>query len=213
MVAPVKRFRSRKPAPAWHEGFLKMLPAICLHARVSFRRLDPESKAECIQNCIVNAMIAYARLYELGKVELAYPSVLARYAVSQTRGFRVVGGHLCINDVSSPYAQQAKGIVVERLDQFDREENQWQEILIEDRRCGPFDIVRTKLDFAAWLRSLPTRLRRIAKTLANGERTRDVARQFRLSQGRISQIRSELLASWRRFIGEADLPETAPSAA
>ena len=45
-----------------------------------------------------------------------------------------------------------------------------------------------KLDFGAWLRSLPVKLRRIAKTLANGERTHDVARKFGVSDGRISQI-------------------------
>jgi len=126
---------------------------------------------------------------------------------------RRVGTSMNVRDVSSEYCQLQKRITMGRLDRYDKEAEEWQEVLIEDRRCGPFDIVRTKLDFAAWLRSLPTRLRRIAKTLANGERTRDVARKFGLSQGRISQIRSELLASWRRFVGDADPPQVATSAA
>jgi hypothetical protein len=107
------------------------------------------------------------------------------------------------------YCQAKKGVVVERLDHYDREENAWEEVLVEDRHCGPFDIVRTKLDFAAWLRSLPVKLRRIARTLANGERTHDVAHRFGLSDGRISQVRSELHASWRRFVGEMNPPEAA----
>ena len=62
-----------KPAtPEWHEVFLRLLPAIRQHARISFRHLDPESREECVQNCIANAMVAYLRLYELGKVDLAY---------------------------------------------------------------------------------------------------------------------------------------------
>jgi hypothetical protein len=74
--------------------------------------------------------------------------------------------------------------------------------LVEDRRCGPFDLVRTKLDFTAWLRSLPIKLRRIAKLLATGERTSIVARRFALSEGRISQIRRLLKQAWQRFQGE-----------
>jgi len=186
-----------------------MLPAIVKQVRFAFRRLGPEARAEALQNCVANAMIAYARLYELGKVALAYPSALGRYAISQTKDFRVVGGHLAIRDVLSPYCQTKKNVRVERLDKFDRVEDQWQEIIIEDRHCGPFDVVRTKLDFAAWLRSLPIKSRRIAKMLANGERTTDVARRFSLSDGRVSQYRSELLASWRRFVGDPEPPQSA----
>jgi hypothetical protein len=43
----------RKSSMPWHEGFLKLLPAIRLHATVSFRRLNPEARAEMVQNCIV----------------------------------------------------------------------------------------------------------------------------------------------------------------
>ena len=184
--------RPSKSVPAWHPGFLAVLPAIVKQVRFAFRHLGPEARAEALQNCIANAMVAYARLYELGRIALAYPSVLGRYAIAQTKDFRVVGGHLDIQDVLSPYCQAKKNLVVERLDHYDRTEDEWQEILVEDHRAGPFDIVRTKLDFAAWLRSLPSKSRRIAKMLANGERTTDVARRFGLSDGRISQIRTEL---------------------
>ena len=205
--------RPSKSVPAWHAGFLGMLPAIVKQVRFAFRHLGPEARAEALQNCIANAMIAYARLYELGRIALAYPSVLGRYAISQTKDFRVVGGHLAIKDVLSPYCQAKKNVVVERLDQYDKAEDQWQEILVEDHRAGPFDIVRTRLDFAAWLQSLPVKSRRIAKMLAKGERTSDVARKFGLSNGRISQIRLELAASWRRFVGDAEPPAAAATAA
>jgi hypothetical protein len=198
----VRRVSRRKSAVPWHEGFLAILPAIRLHALVSFRRLDPESRAEAVQNCIANSMIAYARLYELGKVELAYPGALARYAVAQTREGRIVGNRSNVRDVSSSYAQSKKGLSIERLDHFDRTEESWQEVLIQDRHAGPFDIVRTKLDFRAWLRLLPIRLRRIAKFLAGGETTTAAATKFGVSQARISQVRAELAASWRRFVGD-----------
>jgi hypothetical protein len=86
-------------------------------------------------------------------------------------------------------------------------------VLVEDHRCGPFDLVRTKLDFAAWLRSLPVKKRRIAKFLARNESTSAAAEKFALSPGRISQIRSELLASYRNFVGDVDPPAAAAVAA
>jgi len=168
MVALPKRPRSQKPVTDWQAQFLAMLPAIETHAKIAFRHLDPENRAEMVQEVTCNACCAFTRLVELGKADLAYAGVLARFGVAQAKDGRKVCGRLNCNDVLSPYCQVRKKISVERLDKYDSTEDQWQEILIEDRRCGPFDIVRTKLDFAAWLRSLPTKLRRIAKTLASG---------------------------------------------
>lgn len=213
MVAHSKRRRSGKPITTWQAQFLAMLPAIETHAKISFRHLDPENRAEMVQEVICNACCAFKRLVELNKTDLAYAGVLARYGVAQAKDGRRVGNRLNCKDVLSPYCHVRKKIAIERLDRYDSTEDGWQEILVEDRHAGPFDIVRTKLDFAAWLHLLPIKLRRIAKTLANGERTRDVAVKFNLSQGRISQIRSELLASWRRFVGDAESSNVAASAA
>ncbi len=77
---------------AWHAGFLAMLPAIRRHLRLAFRGLDPEARAEAVQEGICNAMIAYRRLYQRGKLDRAYPSPLAIYAARQVRDGRKVGG-------------------------------------------------------------------------------------------------------------------------
>ena len=122
---------------------------------------------------------------------------------------RRTGGHLNIRDVLSEHCQQHKGLLVERLDLYDQEEECWREALVEDRRAGPAEIAATRLDFAAWLRLLPGKLRRIAKVLASGETTGAAAKKFRVSAGRISQIRQELYQSWRQFMGEAPRPAMA----
>jgi hypothetical protein len=148
-------------------------------------------------------MIAYARLYQLGKVELAYAAPLARYAVSQTREGRVVGNPMNSRDVSSPYAQSKKGIVVERLDHFDTEENAWQEAVVQDTRLAPVpDVVAFRVDFRAWLARLPRRDRRVAKFLVLGHRTLDAARRFNVTESRIAQSRRELAGSWAVFRNE-----------
>ncbi len=107
-----------------------------------------------------------------------------------------------VREVLSAYAQKHKGFQVERLDQFDQEENAWSEVLVEDRRAGPDEIARTRIDFSDWLASLKRRDRRVAEFLAQGETTKTAARKFRVSQGRISQLRRELAANYRTFVGD-----------
>jgi hypothetical protein len=172
-----------------------MLPAIRSQLKVAFRNLDREARAEAVQEGICNAMLAYVRLHERGKVEQAYPTPLAQYAARQIREGRKVGGKLNIKDVSSPYCQRLKHVVLERLDKWDRDEG-WLEIVVEDRNATPADVARVRLDFSAWLKTLPRRDRKVALDLARGNRTGEVARRYDLSDGRISQLRKELHLSW-----------------
>ena len=171
--------------------------------------ISAEARAEAVQNVICNTWAALVALAKRGKLDLAYPTVLARYGIKQTRDHRIVGGHLAIKDVLSKYCQQKKGVVVERLDKFDEDENQWGEAIVEDKTSGPADIARVRLDFDAWLKQLPRRNRRLAEFLALGNRTKDAAQKFRMSEGRISQVRRELAESWRTFVGDEPVPEAA----
>ena len=102
-------------------------------------------------------------------------------------------------------------VTVERLDKYDTEEDAWQEIVLEDRHAGPAEVACVRLDFAAWLKLLSRRYRRIAEVLAIGETTNAAARRFHVSAGRVSQIRKELKRVWERFQGEG--LETAPALA
>ena len=113
------------------------MPIIETHARVSFRHLDPEAREEAVQEVVANACRAYVRLVQLKKTDMAYPTVLAKYGVAQVKDGRKVGGKLNVLDISSEYCQKRKGVVVERLDQFDDEENQWKEAVVVDTRIGP----------------------------------------------------------------------------
>jgi hypothetical protein len=179
-----------------------MAPTIKAHARIAFRHLAPEAREEAVAETVCNACCAYARLAELNKVDVAYPTVLARFGVAQTKAGRKVGGKLNCRDVLSPYCQRKKNLLVERLDQYNSEEACWAEAIVEDRTAGPAEIAATRIDFSAWLQILPCRVRKIATFLANGETTSAAAKRFRLSAGRISQIRRQLYEAWRGFQGE-----------
>ena len=199
MIATARPHRKCLSTRVLHAAFLAMLPDIRRNALIAFRDLDPEAKAEAVQEVTANAFVAFARLAELGKTDVAYPSVLAKYGIAQCRDGRRVGGQLNVNDVLSSYAQRRKCFSVERLDKYDRAQSGWMAIAVEDRHATPADIAAIRLDFAAWLDSLPIRKRRLAETLAVGETTSDVAQLFRISSSRVSQLRRQLKHSWEKF--------------
>lgn len=204
MIAFVRSCRHTPAAqsqPAWHAGFMELLPDIHKYVRFAFRRLEPERRDEAVQEAIANALVAYVRLFELGKTDMAYASVLAGYAVKQLRDGRQVGCPLNSRDILSPYAQRKQGFTVTRLDQGSETDDSWKEILVEDPTCTPAELAASRLDFKAWLSRLPRQKRRIAATLAAGETTDGTARKFRVTSGRISQMRRELSAAWQQFQG------------
>lgn len=200
MIAPIQR--SKHSPPRWHRAFLAMLPAIVRCLRLAFRDLQDEAREEAIQEALANTCIAYARLVQRGAADRAFPTVLARFAAAQVRAGRRVGSRRNVRDVLSPYAQRKKQFFVERLDRFDTEEGQWLEAVVEDPHTPVFDQVWFRIDFPAWLDRLAPRHRRIAQTLALGHSTGEVARQFGISAGRVSQLRRELYESWCDFHGE-----------
>jgi predicted transcriptional regulator len=55
---------------------------------------------------------------------------------------------------------------------------------------------------ADWLQTLSPRDRELASVLAVGEPPSVAARKFRVTRGRVSQLRRELYESWLRFTGE-----------
>ncbi len=181
------------------DRFLEMLPSIERQARRAFYDLQPDEREELIQEVVANAYVAFTRLVELGKQELAYATPLVMYAVRHIRSGRRVGTPVNKRDVMSPANRR---VTVEPLQQFDRGDGEWKEVLVEDKHAGPAETAAARLDVAKWFRRLPMAKRRIARVLATGETTKATARQCGLSTGRVSQLRRELQASWRDLQGE-----------
>ena len=199
MIAIAKQDRRQTNHPI----FEAMLPAILKQADVAFRFSPREEREELIAEVVANAFCAFHRLVQRGKTVLAYATPLAWYAIRQVRSGRRVGTKMNTHDVTSRYCQQTKEITVDRLDQFDHEQDSWQEVLVEDRQATPADIAVTRIDFVVWLRRLSRQRRQIAKVLARGETTKVTAKRFGLTAGRISQMRREFQDAWWEFQGEA----------
>ena len=195
------RFEVQETVP-WRQRFVNMLPAILKCLGMAFRTLTPEAKSEAIAEGVANSYVAYYQLVTRGKENLAFASVLARFAVSQIRAGRRVGGRLNAQDVSSLYAQKQRKFRMGRLDRFDPVEGLWKEAIVEDYKTPPADQAVFRIDFSQWLDTLPPRDRKIAEALADGHRTTDVARRFGLTLARVSQLRREFEKSWLAFQGD-----------
>ena len=194
---------SANTIPDWHTSFLSMLSQIEDHARFRFRHLKGEKREDAIQEVVCNSFVAYAALVEQGRAEAATWSSLAKYAVAQVRSGRRIGASLNIKDISSSYCQQRKHITVERLHHWDPQDEEWREILVEDQTATPADLAACRIDFPAWLDTLSHRNRKLALALGQGESTSQVARLFRVSAARVSQLRREFYDAWQQFHGES----------
>lgn len=204
MSARVRQLREMTSSDC-REQFLALLSPIKEQARFAFRNQPLDRRQELVAEVIANAFVAFKRLVERGLSDMVYATPLAQYAIRQVRGGRRVGTKLNVRDVTSEYAQREKGFIVERLDRFDEESGGWREVLIEDRKAGPAETAAARLDIADWFAILPKQKRRVAETLARGETTKATARKFRVSPGRISQLRREFERGWEEFQGEAAL--------
>jgi hypothetical protein len=96
--------------------FVSFIPAIPRHARIAFRNLRPQDRAEAVSEVVSNAFAAFRRLADRGKLDVAYPSPLARFAVAQVRSGRRVGNKLDSHDVFSILVQRQHGFSLETFD-------------------------------------------------------------------------------------------------
>jgi hypothetical protein len=192
--------------------FLAMLPRIRRQAGYYLRRLPTDERVEAIQEIVASAFVSYVRLIERGKAELAFAGPLGRYAACQYLRGRRVGSRMNGDDVTSHYCRQKKGLSLEQLDHFDDPTNEWEQLIVEDKHSTPAEVASMRIDFRAWLESLPERTRHVAETLATGEGTSHVARMFGCSASRISQLRRELYRGWLAFTGDV-VPTTSSALA
>jgi len=203
MIARAKKSPRNSSVSACREKFLSILPAIREQARFAFQNEKPEHRQELTAEVVANCWAAFVRLVERGLIDVVYPTPLAGYAIKQVRDGRRVGAKLNVLDISSEYCQARKQITVERLDLYDEQKGEWREVLLEDRHAGPAETAAARIDIGEWFDSLPKHKRRVAQTLATGETTQRTARKFRVTPGRISQMRRELQNAWQEFQGDA----------
>ncbi len=177
----------------WQSAFADILPEIKKWLRLAFCRLGAEAREDAIEEGIIHALLSYSRLHGKGRAAKANASSLAWYAARAVKRGRPAVGRMNGRDPLSRYAQVGSGIRLER------QNGEWIDKLVADKRASVPDQVAAKLDVTAWFTSLTQRTKQIAKDLAIGSSTSEVAQKHGVTQGRISQLRRRLAESWATF--------------
>lgn len=197
--------KPQRPTAQLRARFQSIWPRIERHARIYFRNVGcPHKKADCIAETVGLAWKWFVRLAERGKDGTRFPSVLATFAARAVKSGRRVCGQIKAKDVMNETAQRQHGFAVGKLPDFSTEStNPLAEALTDNTQTPPPDAAAFRIDFPAWLALYSDRDRAIIQEMAQGARTKDVAGRFRLSQGRISQMRSECHQAWEAFHDDA----------
>jgi DNA-directed RNA polymerase specialized sigma24 family protein len=186
--------------------FLAHLPRFEAHARFAFRRVGcPEARADRVAETLALAWKHFAALARRGKKPERFVTTLALRCTQAVRAGRRLAGSESATDALSPVAHVRHGFSVVRLPDHDRAlerhplPGELAEALTDNTRSAVPEQAAFRLDFPRWRASLRRRDRKVLDALARGERTEDAARRFRISPGRVSQLRREFEQGWEEF--------------
>jgi len=199
-----------------HCRFLVILPRIELHGRVYFRHKNAEKREEMIAEMVGLCWRWFLRLVQQGKDPTQFVSALAGYAARAVNNGRRIIGQEKAKDVMNPATQNRHGFKVECLHSStcaSHEElysmprgqelhDAFEERLRDNTMTPVPEQVAFRIDWPAWIITRTERDRRIVNDLMAGERTLDVSRKYKISPGRVSQLRQEFHDDWLHFSGD-----------
>lgn len=186
------------PSRHWTDQYMLLLPRIEKQANYAFRHLGIEARTEAVADVIANTWVAFCRLVETGKASLAYATSLARFAVAQVNEGRQVGTSTNSLDIASTACKRKHGHRIESITPRSHDDS-WKSVVIECPKSGPAEVAGFRIDFEDWLSSLSPNQYVLVLQMCEGHSTSELAVNHSVSRGRISQIRRELEASWRKF--------------
>lgn len=183
--------------------FESVLPRIVRHARVYFRGIKCwhtfQDKVQEVRS-LCWKWVKY--LQKVGKKWWCFMARLADYACRAVHSGRKVAGSIKARDVFNGITQARKGFYVGKLPDVSTESsNPLVEALADNTRSEVPDQAAFRCDFPRWRSSYDRRRQQIIDALALGHGTKDVARRFRLSESRVSQLRRQFMEDWARFTG------------
>ncbi|MFO0825903.1 MAG: hypothetical protein U0792_22755 [Gemmataceae bacterium] len=184
--------------------FVAALSRIVRIARFRFREVPcPDSREDAICETVALCWVWYIRLVQKGRNPAEFISALARYGVRAVSSGRRACGQERANDCLSRHGQQFRRPMESRPSRTRiPDDNVIEDALCDNTQTPVPDQVQFRCDFGDWEGQLPTVKQQLVKGLALGHRTTDLATEFQLSAGRISQLRKELAEDYATFCGD-----------
>ena len=192
-----------------HAHFLAILPRIQTHAKIHFRHQRcPGRREDCVAEVVAVCWKWFLRIAERGKDVDEFVATFADYAVRRVRSGRRLCGQERSKEVLSHHAQRAGGFRVEPLppttwgDRGRGHADAFEDRLRDNTRSPVPEQAAFRIEFPLWLAQLGPRNGEIARDMAMDLGTGELAARHGLSPGRISQLRREFHADWRRSCGD-----------
>jgi hypothetical protein len=201
-----------------HAEFLALAPIVERHALVTFRDLNPADREEAIAEAVAAAFVSYLAVKARGKDPLRdFPTVMATFAVLYVKNNRHVGTRSNSKDVLSRTARRRHGFRVEGLPSSPRtgfdelyseangqqRQDAYEERLHDNTQTPVPDQVCFRVDWPAFLQTLSQRDRALAHFLSLGHSGKAAAARFKVSAGRVTQLRQQWQREWLAFQGES----------
>lgn len=171
-----------------HAKFLELMPLIVKIATLAFRDYDADRKDDAIQSVLVQSYISVKRLADKGRLDEAYASPIARFAVRSHKTGRPGGVPMNSTDVLAERCRcrgrsriNNQGLATEIYDPFETDS-------------------AFKIDFEDWYRNQSARDQEIIREMFMGSTTNELAEKFGVSAGAISQRRRKYETSWKNYM-------------
>jgi hypothetical protein len=196
-------FAKSQEVVGWQEGFLLLLPRIERYARRAFCNMRGDARDEAVCEVIAGCVCSYKRLFERNELHRAFASTLVRFAVRVYYRGKRVGTSRCSRGVYTRSTHRDATFELSSIGTPRNQRAEWMECLTDNHSTPIPDQVHFRIEFPRWLLSQTSRNRQIVKALSLGYTTAEVAAEFRISPGRVSQLRRLFHDSWNNFNGEA----------
>lgn len=148
MIAPIRTPNRRYTDEQVNARFLELMPRIKKTALIAFASYRGERRDEAVQSVLVGAFQMLKQLAENGRLDDAYATPLARYAIGRYREGRPGGVSSCSTDVMGEHCKKLGRSSVRNFGLAERIADTFQsEAAAADARYPVHRTVALRIDF------------------------------------------------------------------
>ena len=198
MIVSIQNPTVQSSAQSVAPTFESMLPVLTIRFRKAALSIKSyEERTDAVAEMIGMAFNLYASLIKRGRTDI-YSTPIGEFVVKGYFSGRRVAG-MSATDVTSPRCRF--------LGRSTMANEGVNGKYICRKTFKPSTIGAFNIDFAAWKETLDDRTQNLLSDILMGETTSFLARRYNISPARISQIRRELVESWKSFVADRDEEE------
>jgi hypothetical protein len=185
-------------------AFLAILPKIEQIARFHFRNCPcGDRKQDCISETVALCWLWHRRLVAQGRDPSTFVTAFTRLAaLAVSSGRRLCGQETARDALSSACQRRQRFTVVPIADGCGARVSVFDDALRDNMQSPIPNQVQFRIDYPSWRATLDDRRQHLVDAMMEGYSTSDLATQFGVTAGRVSQLRREFHDSYAAFCGD-----------